>query len=72
MFRNKILVALLGQIVDQLIRQVDKKQIDAILDMAEDAIEKSPTKIDDVTLGKAIGYARELLDIPDDIDGDTD
>jgi hypothetical protein len=72
-FRNKkILVALLGQIVDHLVRQVDKKQIDAILDIAEDAIEKSPTKIDDVSLGKAIGYAREMLDIPDDLDGDSD
>ena len=53
-----------------LIEQKLKEVVDDMLDFVEDQIDATDTKIDDAPLGALIKYAREKLEIPDNIGGD--
>lgn len=68
--------ALIGTIVSGLVSalpdDIVKKGIDDLLDVVEDAVAKTSTKIDDMTVLPLIQVLRHQLDIPDDIGGDPD
>ena len=63
---------LVSQIISTVLSLLPKEKfkeiVDALLDVIEDKIEASETKIDDMVILPLIKKVRELLDIPDDDD----
>lgn len=61
----QILVTMLTAVLEKLPDDVVKKALDRLLDVIEDAIEKSENKIDDALVLPALQFIREQLGIPD-------
>ena len=61
---------LVSQIISTVLSLLPKEKfkeiVDALLDVIEDKIEASETKIDDMVILPLIKKVRELLDIPDE------
>jgi uncharacterized protein YjaG (DUF416 family) len=70
--KTKIIAMILDLISERLSNEDIKIWIDAGLDILEDKIEKSKTKLDDRFILPVIKMCREQLDIPDDYAGDED
>lgn len=59
-------------LLSALPEDIIKRGVDALLDVAEDAVADSENKIDDAIVLPLVGVIRSSLDIPDDIGGDED
>lgn len=63
--KEKLFVMLVQTMLTFLNEDMIKSGIDALLDVCEDAIEKSETKVDDKILLPIIEQVRNTLNIPD-------
>ena len=61
----KVLIKLLPFLLAQLPKDIVKSGIDKLLDIIEDAVEKSETEIDNAMVLPLCNLIRESLDIPD-------
>lgn len=68
----KKIVGLLPLVLSSLPYRVAKKAVDAALDVIEDEVAKSPSKIDDIIVLPLVSILRATANIPDDFDGDED
>lgn len=59
------LAALMSALLRYLTPDIIRKGIDKFLDVVEDAVAKTPNKIDDVIILALINNIRTALDIPD-------
>jgi len=64
----RIIGKLLPMIISSGNQETVKKAVDAFLDVIEDRIEETETKVDDAILLPLCQLARKLLGIPDDDD----
>jgi hypothetical protein len=70
--KTKIVKMLFDVMIDRLGEEDIKIWIDNGLDILEDKIENSKTKVDDTFILPVINLLRNQLDIPDDYAGDED
>ena len=61
----KKILAFFPLILKNLPVEIAKKAVDAALDVIENEIEKSPTKIDDIIILPIIAIVRKAANIPD-------
>lgn len=65
MDKDKIIVWVMGMIMERLQAEDLKKWVDYALDMIEKKVEESPNKLDDLIVLPIISLGRKTFDIPD-------
>jgi hypothetical protein len=65
MDKDKIIVWIMGMIMDRLQSEDLKKWVDYALDMIENKVKESPNKLDDMIVLPIIQLGRSTFDIPD-------
>ncbi len=63
--KGKMIVWLLGMVVERLEAADLKKWVDMALDMIEDKVAATPNKYDDLIVLPIIAICRKTFDIPD-------